>query len=66
MKKVSVDLESNFTAKLLISNTAGHISAIISNIDINLEVELDTQTGFQGELAPKVNINKIDIDIDKK
>ena len=66
MKKVSVDLESNFTAKLLISNTAGHISAIISNIDINLEVELDTQTGFHNELAPKVNINKIDIDIDKK
>ena len=46
MNKVSVDLESNYTARFLISYAAGHISAVISNIDIDLEVELDTQEGF--------------------
>ena len=66
MSNVSVDLESNFTAKFLISNTAGHVSAVISNIDIDLEIEIGTQEGFQKELAPKVNINKIDIGVDKK
>lgn len=47
MSDVTVDLESNFTARLLISGTNGHIKALISKIDIDLEVELDTQEGFK-------------------
>jgi len=46
MNNINVDLESNFTAKLLISKTSGHIKALVSKIDIDLEIELDTQEGF--------------------
>lgn len=46
MSSVSVDLESNFTARMLIATSSGHIHALISDIDIDLEVELDTQQGF--------------------
>ena len=66
MHKITVDFESNFTSQILISKTEGHIKAPISNIDIELEVELATQKGFRDELAPKVNIKKINIDVDSK
>ena len=42
MNSVDVDLESNFTSRLLISKTSGHIKALISKIDIDLEIELAT------------------------
>lgn len=63
---MSVEVESDFTAHFLLSDTTGHINAVISNIDIHLDVELDTQKGFNNELAPKVNINNIQIGVDKK
>lgn len=66
MSGISIDLESNFTARLLISGTSGHVHALISNIDIDLEIELDTQQGINKQMAPKVNINNIQIGVDKK
>jgi len=42
MSNVDVDLESNFTSKILISTTNGHIHALVSKIDIDLDIELAT------------------------
>lgn len=39
---------------------------MVKNIEVDLEIELATQDGTNKELAPKVNINKIDINVDKK
>ena len=66
MNKITVEFESNFTSQILISKTKGHIKALVSNIDIELEAELATQEGYRKEMAPKINIKKINIDIDKK
>lgn len=66
MSDVTVNLDSNFTAQLLISKTKGHVKALMSKVEIDLEIELDTQEGFNKQMAPKVNINKINIGLDKK
>ena len=66
MSNVDVDLESNFTSKILISTTNGHIHALVSKIDIDMDIELATQEGFRNQMAPKVNIKNLKLGIDKK
>lgn len=67
MKQESVELEFNYFSKLLyIFKNSGHVHALIKDLHVDLEIELATQDGANKELAPKVNINKIDINVDKK
>lgn len=45
MRNMTVSLQSNYSASYLHLKNTGVIDAVISNIEIDLDVELDTQAG---------------------
>lgn len=63
---MSIDLNGNFTAYFLYMKSHGNVNALLSNIGIDLGLEITTQKAKFNEMAPKVVVKNLTINLDKK
>ena len=65
MSNMRIDLTGNFTAFYMFIQNDGNVTALLSNLGIDLDLELSTKKGNTNELTPNITVKNLKINVDK-